>query len=108
MVDQNNMAAVAEKLGELTGEMRAMNRTMDASLQAIRDELKRIEAASNRQMERLENGINQRLDGMDNRIIELEKEDKTLIEKVSRLSAVGGGIGGALAAGLVELLKRIT
>ncbi len=108
MADQNNMAAVAEKLGELTGEMRAMNRTMDQSLQAIRDELKRIEAASTRQMERLENGINQRLDGMDDRIVALEKEDKALIEKVAKLSALGGGLGGALAAGLVELLKRIT
>lgn len=103
----NNDTAIAQALGQLTGELRVMHQSLNKSIEVIRDDLRRIEDNSNERMTRLEDGLSKRIDGMGGRITALEAEDKRLIEKVAGLSAVGGTVGGALAAAAVELIKRM-
>lgn len=105
--NNNNDTAVAQALGQLTGELRIMHQSLTAAIEVIRNDLHRIEENSNERMSRLEDGLSKRIDGMGNRITALEAEDKRLIEKVAGLSALGGTVGGALAAAAVELIKRM-
>ena len=58
-------------------------------------------------IENLEESVGKRIDGLGTRVTNLEAEDKRLIEKTAKLSALGGGVGGALAAAAVELIKRM-
>ena len=58
-------------------------------------------------IDNLETSVGKRIDGLGTRVSNLEAEDKRLIEKTAKLSALGGGVGGALAAAAVELIKRI-
>lgn len=44
---------------------------------------------------------------MGNRVAKLEEEDKRTIAQVAKLSAGGGGVGGALVVAAVELAKRV-
>lgn len=103
----NNDTAVAQALGQLTGELRVMHASLTEAISVIRDDLRRIEDNSNERMTRLEDAMSKRIDGMGQRITALEAEDKRMIEKVAKLSALGGGVGGALAAAAVELIKRM-
>jgi hypothetical protein len=65
-----------------------------------------MESTFTQQVEAVEDRLVKRLDGLGSRVTALEAEDKKLIEKTAKLSAVGGGVGGALAAVAVELIKR--
>jgi len=108
MTEQNtNDTAVAQALGQLSGELRVMHQSLTDAIGVIRNDLRRIEDNSNERMTRLEDAMSRRIDGMGERITSLEAEDKRLIEKVAGLSALGGTVGGALAAAAVELIKRI-
>lgn len=121
MPEQNNNehnAQVMHMLGQLTGEVRTMHTGMTARMQDIKDEIKRLEAAQNERMARIEDGlgrridnlettVGKRIDGLGSRVTALEAEDKRIIEKTARFSALGGGIGGTLVAVAAELLKHI-
>ena len=108
MGDQtNNETAIAQALGQLTGKLDILHQGLTADIKAIRDDLHRSEDRINQRIEKLEDNINKRIDSMGSRVSNLEAEDKRIIEKVAKLSAFGGGVGGALAAAAVELIKRI-
>lgn len=111
-------ARIMHSLGELTGAVRAMHDGLTARIEDIRDDIKRVEASQAERMDRIEDGLSKRIDGLETsvgkridslgtRVTNLEAEDKRLIERVAKLSAFGGGVGGALAAAAVELLKRL-
>jgi hypothetical protein len=102
-----DMNAISNALGQLGGEFRVMHQSLASNLTVIRDEIHRLEDRSNQRLEQLESRLNIRLDNMGGRITALENEDKLMIEKVAKLSALGGGVGGALAAAAVEILKRM-
>lgn len=105
-------------LGKLTGAVEAMHTGLTARIDDIRNDIRRMESAHTQRMDKMEAhfstrlaeteaAIGKRLDSMGSRVTALEAEDKKLIEKTARLGALGGGLGGALAAGLVEIIKRM-
>lgn len=122
-------AQVMHSIGQLTGAVQAMHQGLTARIEDIRADVRRMEAASADRMDRIEDGLGQRIgdletnvgarigaletsvtaniDKLGTRVTALEAEDKRLIEKTAKLSAVGGGVGGALAAAAVELIKRM-
>ncbi len=110
-------AQIMHLLGQLTGEVRTMHQGLTARIEDIKVEIHRLDRASNDRMDRMEDSLvrqiaeqgrdlNERMDGIGKRVEALEAEDKKMIEKVAKLGALGGGVGGALAAGVVEILKR--
>ena len=130
--DNNNEvsnAQIMHSIGQLTGSVEAMHTGLTARIEDIRKDIDRLDKASNARMDRIEDNltkqitdqgksINKRIDGLEGsvnekfkglgtRVTALEQEDKKMIEKVAKLSAVGGGVGGALAAALVEIVKRM-
>ncbi len=122
-------AQIMHSIGQLTGTVQAMHQGMTARLEDMRADIRRIDLASNDRMNRIEDNLakqiagqgvvmNTRIDGLEKtvgdrliglstRVTSLETEDKKIIEKVARLSAIGGGIGGSLAAAIVEIIKHI-
>ena len=122
-------AQIMHSIGQLTGTVQAMHQGMTARLEDMRHDIRRIEQTSKEQMNRVEDNLarriaeqgeemNKRMDGLETsvgekitglgtRVTALENEDKKIIEKVAKLSAVGGGVGGALAAAIVEIVKHI-
>lgn len=126
--DQPNSADTAQimhSIGQLTGAVTALNQGLTARIEDIRQDIRRIEHAQTERLDRVENNlvaqidqvredVNKRFDGVSksfdslgSRVTNLEAEDKRLIEKTAKLSALGGGVGGALAAAAVELIKRL-
>lgn len=110
-------AQIMHSLGQLTGAVQAMHTGLTARIEDIRADLRRAEAAQNERMDRIEESlgkridtmeasVGKRLDGLGTRVTALENEDKRQIEKTAKLSAMGGGIGGALATVAVEIIKR--
>lgn len=121
-------AQIMHSIGQLTGTVQAMHQGMTARLEDMRHDIRRIEQTSKEQMNRVEDNLakqiteqgevmNKRIDGLEKsvgekitglgtRVTALENEDKKIIEKVAKLSAVGGGVGGALAAAVVEIVKH--
>lgn len=121
-VDNNikgtDTAQIMHSIGQLTGAVNALQQGLTARIEDIRTDIRRIEDAQNERMDRVETNltsqigqvredVNKRIDGLGTRVTNLEAEDKRLIEKTAKLSALGGGVGGALAAAAVELIKRI-
>lgn len=122
--DRRDNSQIMRSIGELTGAVKLMNEGLNRRIDDIRADIQRLDTASNERMDRMETGLNRRIDdvssglramddsvgkridGLGSRVTNLESEDKRMIEKVAKLSALGGGVGGALAAGLVEILKR--
>lgn len=105
MTDQDKN--LANSIGQLSGELRVMHQaTMDA-IKVIREDVRRMEDSTRENMQHLETRINDKIDGIGTRVLSLENEDKKIIEKVAGLSAIGGGVGGALVSGILELIKRI-
>lgn len=124
-----DMSQVMHSIGQLTGAVKAMHEGTTARIEDIRNDIRRLEQSTNDRMTRTEaalsgqirdqsvqlnkaisdqgDQLNKRIDGVNTRVTSLEAEDKKLIEKTARLGAIGGGVGGALAAGLVELIKRM-
>lgn len=122
-------AQIMHSIGQLTGTVQAMHQGMTARLEDMRADIRRIDMATNDRMNRIEDNLSKQIDaqgdafntqighlekavgdritGLGTRVNTLETEEKRVIEKVARLSAMGGGIGGALAAGVVELIKHL-
>lgn len=111
-------AQIMHSIGQLTGAVTALNQGLTARIEDIRQDIRRIENAQNERMDRVESNlvdqigqvrddVNKRIDGIGTRVTNLEAEDKRLIEKTAKLSALGGGVGGALAAAAVEVIKRL-
>lgn len=122
-------AQIMHSIGQLTGAVHAMHQGLTARIEDIKSDIRRLEGSQSERMDRIEDGLGQRIDNMESsvgkridsletsvgkridglgtRVSNLEAEDKRLIEKTAKLSALGGGIGGALAAAAVELIKRM-
>ncbi|MET2524614.1 hypothetical protein ABXT34_15130 [Ralstonia sp. SM1884_UCD616_TZ26] len=110
-------AQIMHSIGQLTGAVNAMHTGLTARIEDIRADVRRLEAAQGERMDRIEDSLGKRIDALEasvgkridslgNRVTALENEDKRQIEKTAKLSAMGGGIGGALATVAVELIKR--
>lgn len=124
--DNVSNAQIMHSIGKLVGTMEAMNQ----NVAEIRSDIRRLDQTANDRLLRVEDnlakqisdqgeGLNKRIDGLEKsvgdkisglgtRVTALEAEDKKIIEKVAKLSAVGGGVGGALAAAAVEIIKRMS
>ncbi len=122
-------AQVMHSLGQLTGAVHAMHQGLTARIEDIKSDIRRMEAAQSDRMDRIEDSlgqridnvetnvgarvteisdtINKRIDGLGTRVTALENEDKKIIEKVAKMSAFGGGVGGALVTAAVEIIKHI-
>ena len=114
-------AQILQAIGRLSGQMemlidqhREQVRSIDGIRAEIREQETRFRGAVAQTERRLSEKIdaslepvNQRIDGLTDRVGELEKEDKRLIEKVAKVSAVGGSISGGLIAGAIELIKHL-
>lgn len=111
-------AQIMHSIGKLTGAVDSLAQGLTARIEDIRSDIRRIEHAQTERMDRVEanlvgqigqlrEDVNKRVDDLGKRVTNLEAEDKSLIEKTAKLSALGGGVGGALAAAAVELIKRM-
>lgn len=111
-------AQVMHSIGQLTGAVQSMHQGLTARIEDIKGDIRRLEQAQGERMTRIEENltaqigqvrddVNKRIDGLGSRVTNLEAEDKRLIEKTAKLSALGGGVGGALAAAAVEIIKRL-
>lgn len=118
MDNNKDMAQVLHGLGKLTGAVESMHQSMTLRMNEIRQDMQRMEQAQGDRMNRMEAHVSDQLtavrqefkDGMasmGSRVAKLEEEDKRTIAQVARLSAGGGGIGGALVVAAVELAKRV-
>lgn len=116
--NSGDAAQIMHSIGKLTGAVESMHSGLTARIEDIKDDIRRLEKAQGERMTRIEENltaqigqvrddVNKRVDSLGTRVTSLEAEDKRLIEKTAKLSALGGGVGGALAAGLVELIKRL-
>jgi hypothetical protein len=130
MSDENQQESVSNaqimlSIGKLVGTMEAVN----TSISAIRTDIQRLDQTSSDRLARVEDNlvdkikdqgvtINKRIDvmektvgenisGLSTRVTALEAEDKKIIKDVAKMSAMGGGIGGALVAAAVEIIKHI-
>lgn len=113
-----DLTQIAHSIGQLTGAVKAMHEGTTARIEDIRRDIARLEQASNDRISRTEQALStqireqdekldKRIDSIGTRVTNLEAEDKRLIEKTARLGALGGGVGGMLAAGVVELIKHL-
>jgi len=114
-------AQILQAIGRVSGQMEMLigqHREQARSIEGIRAEIRDQETrfretvaqTEQRLSEKIDASlepVNKRIDGLANRVGELEKEDKRLIEKVAKVSAVGGTISGGLIAGAIELIKHI-
>jgi hypothetical protein len=111
-------AQIMHSIGQLSGSVQAMHQGMTARIEDIRADIRRMEQTTNERILRVEDHLanqidsqrevlNKRIDGVDKRVIELEKEDKRLISKVSKIGVLGGGISGALTAAITEIVKHL-
>lgn len=109
---------ILHALGQLSGKVEAMHQATTARIEDIRADIKRLEQATDARINRVESNLSdqmrdqgdqlsKRLDGLGTRVTNLEAEDKRLIEKVARVSALGGSVSGGLIAGAIELIKHI-
>lgn len=116
--DRRDNSQIMHSIGQLTGAVTALQQGLTARIEDIRQDIRRIEEAQTERLDHVEKNladqigqlredVNKQMNSLDNRVTSLEREDKRLIEKTAKLSAVGGGVGGILAAAAVELIKRI-
>ena len=114
-------AQILQAIGRVSGQMEMLigqHREQARSIEGIRAEIRDQETrfretvaqTEQRLSEKIDASlepVNKRIDGLANRVGELEKEDKRLIEKVAKVSAVGGTISGGLIAGAIEVVKHL-
>ena len=116
--DRRDNSQIMHSIGQLTGAVHSMHQGLTARIEDIKSDIRRMELAQSERMDRIEDSLGQRIDNLETsvgkridslgtRVSNLEAEDKRLIEKTAKLSALGGGVGGALAAAAVELIKRM-
>ncbi len=115
----SDVHTIMHGLGQLSGKVEAMHQAATTRMEDIRADIKRLELATNDRINRVETNLSQqlrdqgeqlgkRVDGLGSRVSSLEAEDKRLIEKVAKVSAVGGSISGGLIAGAIELVKHLS
>jgi len=119
-ISPTESAQILQAIGRVSGQMEMLigqHREQARSIESIRAEIRDQEArfretvaqTEQRLSEKIDASlepVNKRIDGLSNRVTALEQEDKRLIEKVAKVSAVGGTISGGLIAGMVELAKH--
>lgn len=114
----NDLAQIMHGLGQLSGSVNALQTGLTARIEDIRSDIRRIEEAQTErlnavernlvgQINQLRDDMGKRVDGLGTRVTHLEQEDKRIIDKVARVSALGGGAGGGLVMGAVELIKHL-
>ena len=115
-------AQILQAIGRVSGQMEMLigqHREQARSIESIRAEIRAQETrfrdtvvqTEQRLSEKIDPSlepVNKRIDGLTTRVSSLEQEDKRLIEKVARVSAVGGSISGGLIAGAIELVKHLS
>ncbi|MDR2838112.1 MAG: hypothetical protein LBV49_06025 [Azonexus sp.] len=117
--ERRDNSQIMHSIGQLTGAVQSMHQGLTARIEDIKADIRRMESAQSERMDRIEDSLGQRIDhleasvskridGLGSRVSNLEAEDKRLIEKTAKLSAVGGGVGGALATAAVEIIKRMS
>lgn len=113
----SDVHTIMHGLGQLSGKVEAMHQAATTRMEDIRADIKRLELATNERINRVETNLSaqlrdqgeqlsKRVDGLGSRVTSLEAEDKRLIEKVAKVSAVGGSISGGLIAGAIEIIKH--
>lgn len=114
-------AQILQAIGRVSGQMEMLigqHREQARSIEGIRAEIREQESrfrdtvaqTEQRLSEKIDASlepVNKRIDSLSTRVGELEKEDKRLIEKVAKVSAVGGSISGAMIAGAIELIRHV-
>ena len=115
--NRRDNSQIMHSIGQLTGAVQAMHQGLTARIDDIKSDIRRLEAAQSERMDRIEDSlgkridavetnVGKRIDGIGARVTTLEAENKRLIEKTAKFSAFGGGVGGALVAAAVEIIKR--
>lgn len=99
-------AQIMHSIGELVGTVKLMHEGLTARISDIKADIQRLEASQKADMNRVEDAMNKRIDGVATRVANLEAEDKRLIEKVGKLSVLGGGVTAFLTAAAIEMIKR--
>ena len=82
---------IIQLLGEIRGELRGVSEV-----------IKNNHAAVNQRLEDMASSNERRFDAIEKRVEHVETEQKNMIWKISGWS----GLGGALVAGVIELLKQ--
>jgi len=115
MTDTDN---IMHSIGQLTGSVETMHQSLTARIGDIKEDIRRLDGASNERMNRMEESlvrqiaeqgeaVNKRIDGMEARVSDLEKEDKGIIREIAKFSAIGGGASAALVTAAIELMKKL-
>ncbi len=110
--------AILHAIGEMRGEMRVLNQQNSERYETLRRDIQRLEESINDRITRVEQSfasqlrdqtdqIGRRIDSLGSRVNNLEAEDKRLIEKVAKVSAMGGGLTGGIVAGAIEIIKHL-
>jgi chromosome segregation ATPase len=114
-------AQILHAIGRVSGQMEMLigqhseqARSIEGIRAEIRDQENRFREALAQTEQRVSDKIdgalepvNKRIDSLSARVNGLEAEDKRLIEKVAKVSAVGGTISGGLIAGAIEVVKHL-
>lgn len=124
--ERRDNSEILRGLGELTGIVRTMSEAHTRRLDDIRADIARLEKSSNDRMDKMEVHLNRRIDdvaaglrsmdenvgkridGLGSRVSSLEAGEKKMIAQVARMSALGGGIGGALVTAAVAAIKHLS
>lgn len=103
--------ALSKNVSDIRDDIRRSDQTADDRLARVEDNLsKQISSQGevlNKRIDGLEKNVGDKINGLGTRVTALEAEDKKIIEKVASMSALGGGVGGALVTAAVEIIKRI-
>jgi len=75
---------------------------MEAELQGLRDQATAHHVSVMRRMDDLDKAAHQRIDVIEDRVAVLERDNKHHFRQ-----AGWGGAGGALVAGLIEMIRRV-
>lgn len=114
----DDTTTIMHQLGVLTGSLEAMHQNITAQVTEIKTDIRRMDSENKAQLNRLEDGLlkqitdnrealDRRIDGVDVRLANLEKEDKGIIREIAKYSAIGGSASAALITAAVELLKKL-
>lgn len=121
MTDQNNnndMAAVARSIGQLSGKLEIMHSSISDNFNVLRADMRRmedstkqsmqlLEASTKQSMEHLEKRLNTKVDSLGGRVKTLEEGEKVNIRVTAIQGVTIAGISTALTLGAVELLKHL-
>lgn len=98
--------AIMLKLGEMSGENKALFQSLFNHLDLIRTDINRVEKSTNERIQHLENHTKDRLNSVEGRLKDLEIEDKSHIKQLAA-NSVSGGLAGGFITAFVEIIKHI-